>query len=93
MKLITYMHERGVTDETFATLLENCTVHAVRKWKYGEREPDAGTIVRIKEITGGAVTVEDWAQQAREVAAGIKPSKSLKAEKVSLHADAAQVSP
>ncbi|KTS52440.1 hypothetical protein NS230_09990 [Methylobacterium indicum] len=75
MKLIAYMAEHKLDDETFASQLEDCTAHAVRKWKYGQREPDASTIVKIQEITGGAVNVEDWAQQAREVAAGLKPSK------------------
>ena len=39
--------------------------HAVRKWVYGQREPDIETAIKLSEITGGAVTV---AELARSVA-------------------------
>lgn len=31
--------------------------HAVRKWVYGQREPDLTTALKIEVLTGGRVTV------------------------------------
>ncbi|AWN35753.1 hypothetical protein [Methylobacterium radiodurans] len=64
MRLLDYMRDEKLDDEAFASRLGDCTAHAVKKWKYGEREPDAGTIVRIQVATAGKVTVRDWAEQA-----------------------------
>lgn len=33
--------------------------HGVRKWMYGQRDPDLDTAVRIEELTGGKVTVAE----------------------------------
>ncbi|CAL8981842.1 hypothetical protein RHODGE_RHODGE_04007 [Rhodoplanes serenus] len=65
MKLLDYMRREGVDDEALAARLGSVTAFAVKKWKYGERIPDALTIVRLEEITGGAVTLRDWADQQR----------------------------
>lgn len=66
MRLLDHMRETETDDDAFAERVGGCTGHAVKKWKYGEREPDAVTIIRIEEITGGRVTVRDWAEQASE---------------------------
>lgn len=40
--------------------------HAVRKWAYGQREPDIDMAVSIEELTGGKVTVPELSRtQAR----------------------------
>lgn len=36
------------------------SIHAVRKWVRDERVPRPRTIMKIKKITKGAVTPEDW---------------------------------
>lgn len=36
--------------------------HAVRKWAYGQREPDIETAVKLSEITGGLVSVPELAR-------------------------------
>lgn len=69
MRLLDYMRNEKLDDEAFASRLGDCSAHAVKKWKYGEREPDAGTIVRIQVATDGKVTVRDWAAQAEAVRA------------------------
>lgn len=66
MRLLDYMREKGIDDDAFAERLGECSAHAVKKWKYGEREPDAPTIVRIQEATSGEVGLRDWAEQSSE---------------------------
>lgn len=64
MKLIRWLQEHKVTDEAFAALVGGCTAAAVRKWKYGERQPTPATIVKIETITGGQVTLRDLVREA-----------------------------
>ena len=66
MRLLDYMREEGLDDEAFAERLGECGPYAVKKWKYGEREPDASTIVRIERATSGRVGLSDWATQSDE---------------------------
>lgn len=66
MRLLDYMREEGLDDEAFAGRLGECGPYAVKKWKYGEREPDASTIVRIERATSGRVRLADWATQSDE---------------------------
>jgi DNA-binding transcriptional regulator YdaS (Cro superfamily) len=60
MRLLEFMRKAVLTDEAMAALIGDCSPHAVRKWKYGEREPDAATMVRIETVTDGKVTLRDW---------------------------------
>lgn len=67
MRLIEYMEREGLDDRTFAARFNanmpkrmRCGVHAVKKWKYGERRPDPDGILRIEVITSGEVTLRDW---------------------------------
>lgn len=68
MKLLEYMREEKLGDAELADKINatlpsdmHCTAFAVRKWKYGERRPDADRMIRIEEITGGKVGLRDWA--------------------------------
>lgn len=53
------MRREGIDDETFAGLVGDCTAHAVKKWKYGERQPPADRVIRIEEVTNGQVLLRD----------------------------------
>lgn len=69
MRLIEYMKERDITDERMAELVGDCTVFAIRKWKYGERMPRRKQLARLREVTEGAVTANDFAGEASNEAA------------------------
>lgn len=69
MKLIDYMRREGLDDEAMARQIGRCTGHAVKKWKYGERVPDANRILRIEEITNRRVRLKDWRSPERAGAA------------------------
>jgi hypothetical protein len=67
MRLIDWMRANGVDDEAMADKVREsskneitCSEHAIKKWKYGERQPDAAVILRIQEITKNQVTLKDW---------------------------------
>jgi hypothetical protein len=71
MKLLEYMREEKLDDAVFAERINeglpsamHCTAYAVKKWKYGERRPDADRMIRIEEISGGKVSLRDWASDA-----------------------------
>lgn len=66
MRLLDFMRDEKLDDDAFASRLGDCSGHAVKKWKYGEREPDAVTIARIERVTHGAVSLRDWADHAEE---------------------------
>lgn len=74
MRLIEYMRQEGLSDAAFAARFndampkrQRCGEHAVKKWKYGERRPDADGILRIETITAGAVTLRDWSSNATKI--------------------------
>lgn len=66
MRLLQFMREEGLDDEAMASLIGDCSAHAVKKWKYGEREPDAMTMLRIESVTGSKVRMPDWAEQTAQ---------------------------
>lgn len=75
MRIIDYMRERGLDDAGFAARFndglpaaDHCSVYAVKKWKYGERVPDAGRILRIEAITEGLVALRDWQRRGAATA-------------------------
>lgn len=70
MKLLEWMRRKAIDDETFAERVGGCTSHAVKKWKYGERQPPADKIIRIEEVTGGKVTLRDLVPQKERAATG-----------------------
>lgn len=69
MKLIDYMRREGIDDDAMAKQIGQCTGHAVKKWKYGERVPDANRILRIERITNRKVRLRDWGSSERAGAA------------------------
>lgn len=69
MQLLDYLKSNRISDENFAALLGGqCTSHAVKKWKYRERSPSAQIIYKIKKLTDGAVSLEDWVSKKPEAA-------------------------
>ena len=65
VKLLNYMKEHALTDETLAERMGNgATVRAVRKWKYGETTPRLRELLRLSEITNGAVQHHNFYVQA-----------------------------
>lgn len=61
MKLLDYMKRQGLDDAAFAASLgADVTARAVKKWKYGETTPRLPEIVRISDVTNGAVTPNDF---------------------------------
>lgn len=64
MKLLDWMRREGIDDEGFAKLIGDCTASAVKKWKYGERQPPADRVLRIEEITNREVTLRDLVDPA-----------------------------
>jgi hypothetical protein len=60
MKLRTYMEANSLDDDAMARLVGDCTHHAVKKWKYGERFPRPEQLKRLSEVTSGQVTANDF---------------------------------
>jgi DNA-binding transcriptional regulator YdaS (Cro superfamily) len=58
-KLNEWMQCEGLDDDALATLIGGCSPWAVKKWKYGERQPLASKVLRIEELSGGEVTLRD----------------------------------
>jgi transcriptional regulator with XRE-family HTH domain len=59
MTLSAYMSLRSFTAATMAELI-GCSEGAIRKWQYGERIPGTENLIRIREITDGAVCPDDF---------------------------------
>jgi hypothetical protein len=62
MTLAEYMKRASLDDATMAAKLGNCSAHAVKKWRYLERVPRLEQMLRIKEVTRGAVKLEDFSK-------------------------------
>ena len=60
MRLESYMNEHDLGDAAMAAQIGGCSASAVRKWRYGHRIPRAPVIIRIRQITGGLVTADDF---------------------------------
>ena len=61
MKLLDYMKANNISDEEFAVRMGgSLSPSAIRKWKYDERMPRLPEVVRIEELTDGAVTARDF---------------------------------
>jgi len=63
MTLDHWLNSNNLNAEEFARRLsadgQSLTGEAVRKWRKGERMPEAEIVERIVRETGGAVTVQD----------------------------------
>jgi hypothetical protein len=69
-KLLAWMQDNSVTDDALALRIGgDCTVSAVKKWKYGERVPTPERIALLEDITARSVTLRDWVQPAESAAA------------------------
>lgn len=64
MTLLDWMRLNSMSDAEMASRVGNCSAHAVRKWKYGERCPPPERIVRIEAVTEGKVTLRDFVEVA-----------------------------
>lgn len=65
MKLRDWLRKEGITDDEFASRLGGeYSATAVSKWKYLERTPRLPVLIRIAELTGGAVRPEDFLRDA-----------------------------
>lgn len=61
MRLLDYLKTHDLDDAAFAEMLGyGATARAVRKWKYDETSPRIRALVRIQELTNGAVTPNDF---------------------------------
>lgn len=70
MQLADYLSRHGLTHQAFADLIGTTQV-SVGRYIRGQRFPCRGVLARIKEVTGGAVTPDDFvaAAESRAVAA------------------------
>lgn len=59
MKLDAYIRENGLTDAAFAEKVDRDR-SAVSRWRSGATVPDADSLKKILEATGGAVTPNDF---------------------------------
>ena len=61
---------REFTDADMAKLIGHCTASGVRKWRNGDRVPRRQFLLRIQQVTEGAVCPADFYADLRdEVAA------------------------
>lgn len=63
MKLHDYLSQRKIAETEFAALV-GASVHAVRKWRYLDRIPRKKALAKIRAVTGGKVTANDFVEAA-----------------------------
>lgn len=68
MKLDEFMKAQNLDFAAMASLIGDCSEHAVKKWFYGERMPRPGQMQRIVAATNGSVTPNDFMAEAPEAA-------------------------
>lgn len=66
--LAKYLDSAGMTEAAFAAKLGVSQV-TINRYVKGKRFPDRDTILRIEELTGGAVKPADWFASSAEQAA------------------------
>jgi transcriptional regulator with XRE-family HTH domain len=59
MRLHSYLKDQRITAEQFAAMV-GASTSGVRKWLYEDRTPRPDMIAKIQEVTGGAVTFNDF---------------------------------
>jgi transcriptional regulator with XRE-family HTH domain len=59
MKLAAYLAGNQITDADFASRI-GVTRQAVHRYKSGERAPEWSVLSKIKEVTSGAVSPDDF---------------------------------
>ena len=76
MQLADFLNANKLSDKAFADRLSGRpSEHAVKKWRYRERTPDAARMVEIAALTDGLVTVSDWAEPKH--ASSVEPEKAV----------------
>ena len=64
MKLSRYMAREGLDDEAMAARIRTdaikCDRTMISRYRLGRRRPEWAMINRIAEVTGEAVTADDW---------------------------------
>ena len=60
MKLLDYMKLHHASDSDIALAVGTVSPAAVKKWKYGETSPRLPELVKLVELTNGAVTPNDF---------------------------------
>lgn len=60
------MRDEKLDDDAMAARLGDCSGHAVKKWKYGERVPSIEVAARIERATDGRVGLRDWVRSEAE---------------------------
>jgi transcriptional regulator with XRE-family HTH domain len=61
MKLADYLAAKEMADADFATAI-GVTRQAVHRYKTGERMPEWAVLARIKDVTAGEVSPDDFLQ-------------------------------
>lgn len=59
MKLAPWLKQHEISLAAAAKSF-GCSIHTIRKWLRGERTPRPAMQATIKQVTGGAVTGDDW---------------------------------
>lgn len=81
-KLAGWLAERQMTQEQFAELVGS-TQGSVARWISGLRTPRPAQVRKIKEITGGQVTANDFMTDAAEEPEGEPPIRAECAQSAS----------
>ena len=65
MKLAAWLRQQKKTHEEFGQVMGGRRRETVLRWCNGHTTPDMADILKIEDVTEGAVTADDWAKQAR----------------------------
>lgn len=76
MKLHTYMSQKGLTDAAMAALVGNTTSQAINRYRRGRRFPRPQVMIRIAEVTEGAVQPNDFFEADPDPADGAPPGEA-----------------
>jgi transcriptional regulator with XRE-family HTH domain len=68
MKLADYLSAKQMADADFATAI-GVTRQAVHRYKTGERMPEWPVLARIKDVTAGEVSPDDFLQSPERASA------------------------
>jgi hypothetical protein len=63
MKLDTYLKKHRLTSEGFAQACGGLSGQTVHNYRHGIRFPSAGNLLRIRQVTKGAVVADDFVEQ------------------------------
>jgi|SRR6516162_1675653 hypothetical protein len=78
MDLAAWMKLNGFVDQDVADLLAIVGRSAVTRWRLGHRVPSVASMRRLAEVSGGAVSPNDWVDFGPRVVAP-HPSRTARA--------------